>query len=101
VGESLYETYSRGNTREILDIYAESHLEVENDEDFNEQESYFIKTLSSPCSYKKSTDSLSLSHIAPHEIFNPRMLPVPKDFERVVEDTYIYHKHCRSRCVES
>jgi hypothetical protein len=43
VGESLYETYSRGNTREILDIYAESPLEVENDGDFNEQGSYFIK----------------------------------------------------------
>jgi hypothetical protein len=36
VGESLYETYSRGNTREILDIYAESPLKVENDGDFNE-----------------------------------------------------------------
>jgi hypothetical protein len=36
VSESLYETYSRGNTREILDIYAESPLEVENDGDFNE-----------------------------------------------------------------
>jgi hypothetical protein len=101
VGESLYETYSRGNTREILDIYAESPLEVENDGDFNEQGSYFIKTLSSPCSYKKSPDSLSLSNIAPHEIFNPLMLLVPKDFERVIEDTYVYHKHCRTRCVKS
>jgi hypothetical protein len=36
VGESLHETYLRGNTREILDIYAESPLEVENDGDFNE-----------------------------------------------------------------
>jgi hypothetical protein len=36
VGESLYETYSRGNTREILDIYAESPLKVKNDGDFNE-----------------------------------------------------------------
>jgi hypothetical protein len=101
VGESLYETYSRGNTREILDIYAKSPLEVENDGDFNKQGSYFIETLSSPCSYKKSPDSLSLSNIAPHEIFNPLMLPVSKDFERVIEDTYVYHKHCRSYCVES
>jgi hypothetical protein len=84
VGESLYETYS-----------------IKNDGDFNEQGSYFIKTLSSPCSYKKSSDSLSLSNIAPHKIFNPLMLHVPKDFERVVEDTYVYYKHYRSRCVES
>jgi hypothetical protein len=65
VGKSLYETYSRGNTREILDIYAESLLEVENDGDFNKQGSYFIKILSSPCSYKKSPDSLSLSKYCP------------------------------------
>jgi hypothetical protein len=87
VGESLYETYSRGNTREILNICAESPLEVENDGDFNEQRSYFIKTLSSHCSYKKSSDSLSLSNIAPHEIFNSLMLLVPKYFERVAVDT--------------
>jgi hypothetical protein len=36
VGKALYETYSRGNTREVLDIYAKSPLEVENDGDFNE-----------------------------------------------------------------
>jgi hypothetical protein len=65
VGESLYETNSRGNTREILNIYAESPLEVENDGDFHEQGSYFIKTLSSPCSYKKlqiHLVSLTLPH---------------------------------------
>jgi hypothetical protein len=101
VGESLYETYLRGNTREILDIYAKSPLEVENDGDFNKQGSYFIKTLSSPCSYKKSPNSLSLSNIARHEIFNPLMLLVPKYFERVAVDTYVYHKHYRSHCVKS
>jgi hypothetical protein len=29
------------------------------------------------------------------------MLPIPKDFKRVVVDTYVYHKYYRSRCVES
>jgi hypothetical protein len=29
------------------------------------------------------------------------MLLIPKYFERVVVDTYVYHKHYRSRCVES
>jgi hypothetical protein len=68
--EALYETSSRGNPREILDIYDESPLEVENDGDFNEQGSYSINTPSSPCSYEISPDSLSLSNIAPHKIFN-------------------------------
>jgi hypothetical protein len=84
-----------------LDIYDKWTLEVENDGDFNEQGSYFINTSSCPCSYKKSPDSLSLFNIAPHEIFNPLMLPVPKDFERVAVDAYVYHKYYRSRCVES
>jgi hypothetical protein len=44
VDEALYETNSRGNPREILDIYGESSLEAGNDGDFNEQGSYFIKT---------------------------------------------------------
>jgi hypothetical protein len=101
VDEALYETNLRGNLREILDIYDKSTLEVENDGDFNEQGSYFINTPSSPCSYKKSPDSLSFSNIAPNEVFNPLMLPVPKDFERVVVDVYVYHKYCRSCCVES
>ena len=51
--------------------------------------------------HMKSLDSLSLSNIAPHEIFNPLMLPIPKVFERVVVNTYVYHKYCRSRCGES
>jgi hypothetical protein len=27
------------------------------------------------------------------------MLPIPKYFERVVVDAYVYHKYCRSRCM--
>jgi hypothetical protein len=101
VDEALYETNSRGNPREILDIYGESSLEAENDRVFNEQGSYFIKTTSNPCSYEISPDSLSLSNIAPHEIFNPLMLLVPKNFERVVVDEYVYHRYCKSCCVKS
>jgi hypothetical protein len=44
VDEALYETSSRGNPREILDIYGESSLEVKNDGDFNEQGSYYTNT---------------------------------------------------------
>jgi hypothetical protein len=29
------------------------------------------------------------------------MLLIPKCFERVVVNTYVYHKHYRSHCVES
>ena len=99
--EALYETNLKGNPREVFNIYDESPLEVENDEDFNELGSYFINTTSVPFSYEKSPDSLSLSNIAPHEIFNPLMLPLPKVFERVVVDTYAYHKYFRSHCGES
>jgi len=101
VDEALYETNSKGDLREFLDIYVESPLEVENDGDFNKQGNYFFNTPSVPCSYEKSPDSLSLSNIAPHEIFNPLMLPIPKIFKRVVVDTYAYHKYFRSRCGET
>jgi hypothetical protein len=96
---ALYEANLRGNPMETLDIYDELSSKVENDGDFNEQGSYYTNTPSRPCSYEKSPDSLSLSNIAPHEIFNPLMLPVPKYFERVVVDAYFYHKCCRSRCI--
>jgi len=99
--KALDKINSRDDPREFLDIYVESPLEVENDGDFNEQESYFINTPLVPCSYEKSLDSLSLSNIASHEIFNLLMLTVPKVFERVVVDTYVYHKCCRSRWGES
>jgi hypothetical protein len=101
VDEALYETSSRSNPREILDIYGESSLEARNNGDFNEQGSYFIKTPSNPCSYEISLDSLSLSLTTPHKIFNLLMLLVPKNFERVAINAYVYHRYCRSRCVKS
>jgi hypothetical protein len=96
---ALYEANLRGNPMETLDIYDELSSKFKNDGDFNEQGSYYTNTPSRPCSYEKSSDSLSLSNIAPYEIFNPLMLPVPKYFERVVVDAYVYHKYCRSRCI--
>jgi len=99
--KALDKINSRDDPRKFFDIHVKSSLEVENDGVFNKQGSYFINTPSVPCSYEKSPDSLSLSNIAPHEIFNPLMLPVPKVFERVVVDRYAYHKYCRSRCGES
>ena len=82
----------------LVAISPSQPLEVENGGDFNEQGSYFINTPSVPCSYEKSPDSLSLSNIAPHEIFNPLMLPIPKVFERVVADKYAYQKYFISCC---
>jgi hypothetical protein len=67
--------------------------------DINEHGSYFMNTSSNPQSYEKSPELIGLSNIATHEISNPLVLPVHKDFERVVVDAYIYHKYCRSRCV--
>jgi len=98
MNKALDKINSINDPKKYLDIHVESLLEVENDGDFNEQGSYFIIISSDPCSYEKSPDSLSLSNIAPHEIFNPLMLPIPKIFERVVANTFVYHKYCRSHC---
>jgi len=83
----------------LIDIHEETPLELEKEDNINEHGSYFMNTSSNPCSYEKSTESIGLSNIAAHEIFNPFILSVPKNFERVVVDAYIYHKYCRSRCV--
>ena len=46
---------------------------------------------SNPCSHEKSLELIGLSNISTHEIFNPLILLVHKDFERVVVDAYVYH----------
>ena len=84
------------NPREILDIHQESTLELEKEDDINKHGSYFMNTSSNPCSHEKSPKSIGLSNIATHEIFNSLLLPVHKDFKRVVVDAYVYHKYCKS-----
>jgi hypothetical protein len=87
------------NLRENWDIHEESTLEFEKEDDINEHGSYFMSTSLSPCSHEKSPESISLSNIATHKIFNPLILLVHKDFKRVDVDAYVYHKYCRSRYV--
>ena len=82
-----------------IDIHEETPLELEKEDNINEHGSYFMNTSSNPCSHEKSPKLIGLSNIATHEIFNPLILLVHKDFERVVVDAYVYHKYCRSRCV--
>jgi len=84
-----------------IDIHEESTLELEKEDYISEHGSYFINTSSNPCSHEKSPEAIGLSNIATHEIFNPLMLPIHKDFERVVVDAYVYHKYCKSRWHES
>jgi len=98
--KALDKINSRDDLRKFLDIHVESLMEVENVGDFNEKGSYFIIISFDPCSYEKSPDSRSLFNITSHEIFNPLRLPIPKVLKRVVVDTYVYHKYCRSRCGE-
>jgi hypothetical protein len=81
-----------------IDIHEESPLELEKEDDLDEHGSYFMNTSSNPCSYKKSSELFGLSNTATHEIFNLLMLPVYKDFEKVVVDAYVYHKYCKSYC---
>ena len=54
-----------------IDIHEETPLELEKEDNINEHVSYFMNTSSNPCSHKKSPESIGLSNIATHEIFNP------------------------------
>ena len=89
------------NPRKILHIHEETSLKLEKEDYISEHGSYVINTSSNPCSHAKSPESIGLSNIATHEIFNTLILPVHKDFERVVVDTYVYHKYYKSRWHES
>ena len=75
-----------------IDIHEETPLELEREDDINEHGNYSMKTSSNLCSHEKSPELISLSNIATHKIFNLLVLPVHKDFERVVVDVYVYHK---------
>ena len=81
------------NPWENLDIHEESTLELEREDDINEQGSYIMIISSNPCSHGKSPELIGLSTTT-HEIFNPLMLLVHKNFERVVVDAFVYHKYC-------
>jgi hypothetical protein len=85
----------------LIDIHEESTMELEKEDYISEHGSYFISTSSNPCSHEESPESIGLSNIVAHEIFNPLVLPVHKDFERVVVDAYVYHKYCKSRWHDS
>ena len=80
------------------DIHEETSLELEKEDNINEHGSYFMNTSSNPCLHEKSPELIGLSNIVTHEIFNPHILLVHKDFERMVVDVYVYHKYCKS-CV--
>jgi hypothetical protein len=82
-----------------IDIHKETPLGFKKEDDINEHGSYFMSTSSNPYSYEKSLDLIGLSNITTHEIFNPLILPIHKNFERVVVDAYVYHKYYRSCCV--
>jgi hypothetical protein len=81
------------------DIHEESPLEVEKEDYVIDRHGSYIMNISSNlCSNEKSTELIGLSTTT-HEIFNPLILSIPKDFERVVVGVYVYHKYYKSRCV--
>ena len=84
-----------------MDIHEETPLELEKENDIDKHGSYFKSTSLNPCLNEKSLESIGLSNIATHDIFNPLILPVHKDFEREVVDAYLYHKYCKSHWHES
>ena len=77
----------------FIDIHEETTLESKKEDDIDKHESYFMSTSLNPCSHEKSPKSIGLSNIATHEIFSPLVLPMHKDFERMVVDAYVYHKY--------
>jgi hypothetical protein len=83
------------------DIHEESTLKLEKEDYIDEHGSYFMNTSSNPCSHEKSSESIGLSDIATHKIFKPLILPIHKDFERMVVDAFVYHKYCKSHWHES
>ena len=60
----------------------------------NEHGSYFLTIPSIPCSYEKFPKSLCISTIT-SKVYNPYVLPVHKNFERVVVNAFVYHKFCK------
>ena len=82
-----------------MDIHEESTLELVKEDDIDEHGSYFINTPSNPCSYEKSPESIGFFNIATHKILNPLVLPIHKFFQKVVVDAYVYHKYCKSCCM--
>jgi hypothetical protein len=80
-----------------VDIHEEITLEPKKEDDIDEHGSYLMNTSLIPRSHEKSLESTGLSNNATHEVFNPLILLVHKDFERVVVDAYVYHKYCKSR----
>ena len=62
------------NPRKILHIHEETPLEFEKEDAIDEHGSYFMNTSSNPCSHEKSSESIGLSNITTHEIFNPLIL---------------------------
>ena len=75
----------------LINIHKETPLELEKEDNINGHGSYFMNTSSNPCSHEKSPELIGLFNIATHKIFNPLILLIHKDFERVVVDAYVYH----------
>jgi hypothetical protein len=66
-----------------MDIHETSTLELKKEDDINEHGSYSLSIPSNLCSHEKLTKLSCPSIIITQEIFNPFMLPVHKNFERV------------------
>jgi hypothetical protein len=88
MGENLDKTNLRvTNPSEILNI------QIGDEDDINEHETYSIMTSLNPSSNETSPNSIGLS--------NPLILSVCKNFKRVVVNAYVYHKYCKCHYVES
>jgi len=82
-----------------IDIHETSILELVKEEGINEHGSYLMNISSNSCSHEKLPEVNCPSTIVTQEIFNPFMLPVHKNFERIIVDAFVYDKYCKSCCM--
>ena len=54
-----------------IDIHEETPMELKKEDDIDKHGSYFMNTSPNPCSHEKFPESIGLSIIATHKVFNP------------------------------
>jgi hypothetical protein len=84
-----------------IDIHKETTLESKQEDNVNEHEAISL-TPHQICAHMRNLLNQLVSLTLPHtRSSTPLILPVHKDFKRVVVDAYVYHKYCKSHWHES
>ena len=93
-------TMTYPNLMEELNCHEKESAPPKKDDFINKHVSYFLTIPSIPCSYEKFPKFICSSAIT-DKIYNPFLLPVNKNIERVIVDAFVYHKFCKFHSVMS